>query len=125
MNASLRTGLIYLCALTFSLTAVAQDRPTGAIPISKDKFAKTDKREPIPGAAVGEPSATMRPWFPTPGDQGWHQQSCTAFAVAYALKTYLDRIQYAWSDMTSDHIFARVYVQSICDRRWSSRHLHR
>jgi len=110
MNASLGTGLIYLYALTFSVTAIAEDGPTGALPISKDKFDKIDKREPIPGAAVGEPSPSMRPWFPAPGDQGSHQQSCTAFAVAYGLKTYLERIQKAWNDMNNDHIFSPAYI---------------
>jgi hypothetical protein len=86
-----------------------QDRATGALPVAQDKFRRLSKAEGIPGAAVREPRVSMRFRFPEPRDQG-SQFSCTGFAVAYALKTYLDAVQIGLTTFTDDRVFSPAFI---------------
>lgn len=47
--------------------------------------------------------------FPTPGDQG-NQGSCTAWAVAYALKSSLETTKREWTVNTNTHNFSPSFV---------------
>jgi C1A family cysteine protease len=47
--------------------------------------------------------------FPSPGDQG-NQGSCTAWAVAYAYKTFQEKLDQEWDLTTTDHQFSPAYV---------------
>jgi len=47
--------------------------------------------------------------FPTPGNQG-QQGSCTAWATAYALKSYQERLEMGWSLNTSEHLFSPAFI---------------
>lgn len=69
-----------------------------------------DKANAIPGAALGEPVVTMRDQFPPPIDQGLKLQSCTAFAVAYAVDTYLNKKQFGWTDFDGQHAFSPSFI---------------
>jgi len=88
----------------------AEDQATGALFLPNEKFKSLDKAEPPPGAAVGERRITMRPRFPQPRAQGIRQSSCVGFAVAYALKSYLDSIQLGWSDFGDDHVYSPAFI---------------
>jgi hypothetical protein len=63
-----------------------------------------------PGAAPTLPrSIDLSSNFPLPGNQAL-QGSCTAWASAYALKSYQERLEMGWSLETSDHIFSPAFV---------------
>ena len=98
-------------ALCFAvpLTLIAQDRATGALPLPEKKFKEIDKAEAIPGAAVGEPKTSMRSRFPPCRDQGT-QFSCTGFAVAYAVKSYLEAVQQGWNTFDDEHVFSPAFI---------------
>ncbi len=47
--------------------------------------------------------------FPTPGYQG-QQNSCVAWSVAYAVKSYQEGLEEGWSLTTQDHLFSPAYI---------------
>lgn len=47
--------------------------------------------------------------FPRPGDQG-QQGSCVGWATAYALKSYLEKIDQGWDLDRQDHLFSPAYL---------------
>ncbi|MFH1022177.1 MAG: C1 family peptidase [Planctomycetota bacterium] len=47
--------------------------------------------------------------MPTPGDQE-RQSSCVGWAVAYAMKTYQERVERNWSLSVSAHLFSPAYI---------------
>ncbi len=47
--------------------------------------------------------------FPKPGNQG-AQGSCVGWATAYALKTYLEKVDFDWNQNLSEHQFSPAYV---------------
>lgn len=54
-------------------------------------------------------SIDLSSYFPTPGDQG-SQGSCTAWAVAYALKTYQENFERNWGVNSITTRFSPAYV---------------
>ena len=63
-----------------------------------------------PGQPPSEPpSVDLSPNFPAPGDQG-RQSSCTAWASAYALKSYQEGVEMKWPLSTTAHLFSPAYV---------------
>jgi hypothetical protein len=87
----------------------AENRATGALFLEADRFQALSKAEPPPGAARREPRISMRPRFPTPRDQG-DQFSCAAFAVAYALKSYMDAVDLGVASYDDDHIYSPAFI---------------
>lgn len=100
------TGLTLLCIPPMLF---GDDKATGARAIARKVFQKLDKAPAIPGAALGERKISMRARFPNPMDQG-NQQSCTACATAYALRTFLERKRQGWTDQDSAHLFSPAFV---------------
>jgi hypothetical protein len=47
--------------------------------------------------------------FPMPGNQGI-QGSCVAWATAYALKSYHERLEMNWSLNTNEHLFSPAFI---------------
>ncbi len=47
--------------------------------------------------------------FPLPGDQG-RQGSCVGWATAYALKSYLEKVDFDWDQNLLEHKFSPAYV---------------
>lgn len=47
--------------------------------------------------------------FPIPGNQG-NQNSCVGWAIAYALKSYHEKIEMNWSLNSPDHIFSPGFI---------------
>ena len=54
-------------------------------------------------------SIDLSPYFPVPGNQG-SQGSCTAWAVAYALKTYQEDFERNWGVDSAETCFSPAYV---------------
>jgi hypothetical protein len=59
--------------------------------------------------AVPPPMVDLSPNFPGAGNQG-QQGSCVGWAVAWALKSYQERIENSWSLNTGDHLFSPSFV---------------
>ncbi|MGB8354212.1 MAG: C1 family peptidase, partial [Chthoniobacteraceae bacterium] len=102
-------GFLWLFA-QLPMSAFAQDLPTGAILVPKRLYSSLPKANAPPGAALGEPVVTLRPDFPPPGNQGLRLQSCTAFAVAYAVETYLQKKESGWKDFSDQHISSPSFI---------------
>ncbi len=83
----------------------------GWIPDSSEKYASFNKASMSKVGNMGaNPEAVdLSAKFPTPGSQGM-QSSCTAWATAYALKTYLEKVDYDWDQDTIEHQFSPAYV---------------
>ena len=47
--------------------------------------------------------------FPEPGSQG-SQSSCVGWAVAYALKSYQEKVEMGWSLNTRSHLFSPAFI---------------
>jgi hypothetical protein len=54
-------------------------------------------------------SVDLSPNFPNPGDQGT-QGSCVGWAVAYALKSFQEKMEIGWPLNTVDNIFSPAFV---------------
>jgi len=69
-----------------------------------------------PGAPATQPtSIDLSANFPAVGDQG-HQNSCVAWATAYALKTYHEKVEEGWALNTPGHLFSPAYVYNQINR---------
>ena len=53
--------------------------------------------------------------FPEPGSQG-NQNSCVGWAVAYALKSYQEKIEIGWSLNAFNHLFSPAYIYNQINR---------
>jgi len=84
----LNTGLVF----------TPQDQLLG-IPLASSPYAGTE----LP------PAVDLSVGMPPPGDQG-HQNSCVAWAVAYALKSYQENVELHWGLGTSDHVFSPAFI---------------
>lgn len=82
------SGLIFLDDATYASIPEASSPLMGVLPPSKDLTAQ----------------------FPPPGDQGKFQNSCAAWAVAYALKTYQEGVERRWPINRNDHIFSPSFL---------------
>ena len=51
--------------------------------------------------------------FPAPGNQG-SQNSCVAWAVAYALKSHQEELSRNWGLDTDEHLFSPAYIYNQC-----------
>ncbi len=80
----------------------------GWIPDSDEKFASFAKAK-IEKIGVNPTAVDLSEKFPTPGSQGM-QSSCTAWATAYALKTYLEKVDFGWDQNQKEHQFSPAYV---------------
>jgi len=76
-------------------------------------FATANFRSDLLGAPGENPtvpdSIDLSRNFPVPGDQ-LTQQSCVGWSIAYALKTYHEKVEMAWALNTSNHIFSPSFI---------------
>jgi C1A family cysteine protease len=62
-----------------------------------------------PAASFLPASADLSADFPAPGDQG-RQDSCVAWAAGYALKSYQERVDKAWSLADDSHLMSPSFI---------------
>ena len=114
-----RRGIVSAVAAVLGLTVTAhptraQEHGTGLDFSSSAELAVVPEAS-IPFSGTTLPSSVdLSADLPTPGDQG-AQNSCVGWAVAYALKTFLERREEKWSlanagqpDFT--HLFSPAYI---------------
>jgi len=80
----------------------------GLIPDSDEKFATFPKAK-IEKSGSNPASVDLSASFPKPGSQGM-QNCCTAWATAYALKSYLEKVDFDWDQNLKEHQFSPAYV---------------
>lgn len=98
-------------ALSASANEAAELHPLGCIRATPEELDK------IPDFNVASTYSTtalpakvdLTSKFPTPGDQG-SQNSCTAWAVAYAAKTFQEQVRRNWGQNTASHKFSPAYI---------------
>lgn len=116
----------WICALVFGASPVlsrigivlliganslfAQDRATGAKLLTRKQYQNLSKANAVPGAAIGEPSVNMEKEFPLPEDQGLGQSSCTSFAVAYAVGSFLQKKESGFKEFSADHVCSPSFI---------------
>lgn len=104
------SGLAFAKNTVKDNTATKVLHPLGCILDSKERIASFPKGSEIyPDSTVIPSSVDLTSYFPTPGNQG-RQNSCTAWATAYADKTSLAKVKYNWNVNTSNHEFSPAYV---------------
>lgn len=108
----LSLAVVVLCAAT---NAQSQTQPTGLIFASATTLAGMPAADvPFSGANL-PPSIDLSVNLPKPGNQG-KEQSCVAWAVAYAFKSYQERQKHQWSltlptgEIDPDHVFSPAFV---------------
>ena len=107
----------FICLPSGSAQSVKPDDrpiPSGLIFLDRNSY------ESIPAASSPTmgllPQATdLSNKFPPPGDQGL-QNSCAAWAVSYALKTYQEGQAKHWPIDSADHIFSPSFVYNQLNR---------
>ena len=82
---------------------------SGLIEISEQEYNALPKEMSIYGTTAVPAKVDLANKFPQPGDQG-AQGSCTAWATAYALKSYLEKVDFDWNQNVPEHQFSPAYV---------------
>ncbi|MCI8554180.1 MAG: hypothetical protein HFJ80_04460 [Clostridiales bacterium] len=87
------------------------ERALGCIPDSEETIERLllPETPAVQSRAALPPTVDMTSQFPTPGNQG-SQGSCTAWAVAYALKSYQEKQDHSWAGGTRLTTFCPAYV---------------
>ncbi|HQH79571.1 MAG TPA: C1 family peptidase, partial [Synergistaceae bacterium] len=67
------------------------------------------------GKTAIPPSVDLSPGFPAPGFQG-EQNSCVAWATAYAAKTYQENLERGWGAKKTETIFSPSYIYNQINR---------
>jgi hypothetical protein len=98
--------MVFCISFFAASTARAQTHALGGRALSADEY---DSIPLAPSRPMGRlpPQLDLSGSFPPPGNQG-AQPSCTAWAVAYALKTYQEREERGW-ELTPEHIFSPAF----------------
>lgn len=81
----------------------------GCIQDTVESYAKLPKVASRSVSASLPSVVDLTSQFPTPGKQG-SQGSCSAWAVAYAYKSFQEKADHGWNVGTSDHQFSPAYV---------------
>jgi len=81
----------------------------GLIPISEEEYDALPKDETYDQIVTAPAKVDLSGKFAHPGDQG-RQGSCVAWATAYALKTYLEKVDFGWDQNQPEHKFSPAYV---------------
>jgi len=85
-----------------------QEKGLGLIPVPEDLYNSIPLALP-PSTGVLPSSYDLSSNFPEPGDQGT-QGSCVGWAVAYALKSYQEKVERNWDLSSQEHLFSPAYI---------------
>lgn len=94
---------------------VAELHGMGCIPPTQEQldkiptFTRADSKNALPTLV------DLTSKFPTPGDQG-QQNCCTAWATAYAAKTYQEQVRRNWGPNTASHQFSPAFIYSLTNK---------
>ncbi|MDQ7780658.1 MAG: C1 family peptidase [Planctomycetota bacterium] len=101
-----RFSITIVAVFFMAAAAFAQQ---GAPPISREQYDATPKWQPERQATSDMPRIDLRGYMPAIGNQ-IPQNSCTAWATAYAAKSYLEVIDQGWTPDRADRVFSPAFV---------------
>ncbi len=111
-------GLHYSEPATVSIEIARQEttRGTGAVDIEPEVYANFKMSDynsnllGIPNDTATRPkSIDLSTNFPIPGEQG-SQNSCVGWAVAYALKSFQEKMELNWELNDNKHLFSPAFI---------------
>ena len=105
-------GRLFSTPATIQITVevITQEWGFGALPPDPRSYAALPASDAPPADLVLPPRVDLSDNFPPPGHQG-RQNSCTAWATAYALKSYQEKREIGWAltDDSGEKIESRVF----------------
>lgn len=112
------TSIIVLLGLLLPVFASAQDLSTG-LDVASEDLLRASRPAGAPAELVeaggsGDRPGTvdLSPLFPIPGDQG-PIGSCGPWSVAYAAKTYLERVERGWDQNDPANQFSPSFLYNL------------
>src|SRR5262249_3019752 len=104
---------------TLEVQAATEARNSGLQDVTPEEYASFP-RGYFNGAVQGAPgldpalpsSVDLSGDFPLPGNQG-HLDSCVAWALGYALRSYAERLEHGWSLEPDEHRFSPSYMYNL------------
>lgn len=103
----MRRHLKRLCALLFLCLVAGPASAQGVIPADPLRYAALPRARKAPAGPLPRAIDLSRD-MPVPGDQGG-QFSCTAWALAYATKSFNEHLRRRWG-YSPDHTFSPAYI---------------
>lgn len=105
--------LIVVCCIFSSILTVQAQQAKGLKPVGASAYNNLEKSKPLPSYGLTQETlpriVDLSSYFPVPRSQG-SQGSCTAWAVAYAARTYVEKTRKGWELNTDSHIFSPSYI---------------
>jgi hypothetical protein len=103
-------ALMLTIALVHTFAQVETDEfSLGCIMETPEMLELIPKAESLKSKAALPSVVDLSAKMPAPGNQG-SQNSCTAWAVAYAYKSFQEKLEHNWDLNNSNHIFSPAYV---------------
>lgn len=104
---------ITFCGFAMNASASNNNYAMGCIPDRESELnllkITEENYSDLPKTTATEETIDLSSKFPRPGYQG-SQGSCTAWAVAYALKSYQENLDYSWGVSSASTQFSPAYV---------------
>ena len=107
--------LVRLVALVLVWAAIPARAQLGLEPIDRQKLAAIPEWTPEPQGVGESPSVDLREDLPAVGNQA-PQNSCTAWAVAYACRSHVDARDTGRRPTTADRVFSPAFVYNQINR---------
>lgn len=112
----IKWGFVGLCllllisqSLVFGETPAREKYYTGCTPASEAQYASFPEAPDLRADFALPQKVDLTRQFPPPGNQG-KQNSCVAWATAYAYKSFQENRKRHWGITTRDHQFSPAYV---------------
>ena len=81
---------------------------TGSVDPTKEQLESLPEFVPSRIELIEQPAVDLRPWLPPVGEQ--RMNDCTAWAVAYAAKTYAEARDQGWKPDRPSRIFSPRFI---------------
>jgi hypothetical protein len=104
------TALMLTIALVHTFAQVETDKYSlGCLMETPEMLESIPKAKSLKNRAALPSVVDLSGKMPAPGNQG-SQNSCAAWAVAYAYKSFQEKLEHNWDLNNSNHIFSPAYV---------------
>jgi transcription initiation factor IIF auxiliary subunit len=100
---------VFVAFIIILLAAGPAFSQQGVLPITPREYDANPEWKPSPQGAGEMARVDWREYLPAAGYQG-RQNSCTGWAVAYAVKTYQEVRDQGWQPDSTSHVFSPAFV---------------